>query len=40
MGDEKQESEVREQNTGARSQEPEYRAETTFIDSVLFYSGS
>jgi hypothetical protein len=38
--DEKQESEAREQNTGARSQESEYKAETTLIDSLLFYSGS
>jgi hypothetical protein len=27
------------QETEARSQEPEYKAEATLTDSVLFYSG-
>jgi hypothetical protein len=28
------------QNSGVRSQEPEYKAETSLKDSLLFYSGS
>jgi hypothetical protein len=37
---EKQRTEAREQNSGVRSQEPEYKAETTLTDSAFFYSVS